>query len=801
SGGYYVIKLRVNTSIVGPYKLRDSYAHKLRDRYAYKLRAEYVSEFRDGYTIKLRADDFNAFRVGYLFQWDATGAAMSLDPCSGNNQTTPPQVQSAFEVLGLKKPEEMRNNPDQAERFIAALSGEKRSIPTWSGQPGSLRTWLKLLAHWESETTTPKHKWGIRLYQSFAESSEPHKIADQVDLANVLSEKGYSMILTAIVQKYKPFLDVAAPAAIDHFLFAGERQRGQAFATFIAQKEVARQEMEQYLQEKLNDQVAGRVLLRQAGLTEFQRELLALKDLSPLLTFQQVASLLRPLDRPDMIAQAANAALGSQAAKHYPVIREEEEGGEEDGEDYDGENGDYGEEDEEFDDEFHEAQDEESLWFEDKEYDEEEACYIQAYHSAYQDVRKDLQARRKERGFIQRRKDPRGQGQRGSHKSQGRGRSSAGRGAFASRKGESRMVRGGMEDLRARTRCFNCQELGHFARDCPLVQNNGKGKGASSSASQKTGKATGSFIVCRGVGATTATSTFVTSRASLQVFAGVSVHSGCALVDTAAEDAVVGTNALEAMRRELLRHGLQPKMIEERCTPCAGIGGAAKSVGIIDIPTSVAGVLGLVRFTILEDSKDFETPPLLPISYLEAIKAIIDLDKGEVRLPNGQATPMTRLPSGHRSVNIMNFGHTPCELPAELCDSEGRDPFRVPVIATTISGGGDREAADAKSGDAAQCVDQRNHLRKAVNDMARDKAAREQFSYTDMEQVLAKIPEYRRPKARAVMQPTGPKPGRMLLGLYAHGKFKGISNDTKEYTELCKYVNSWIKSKADASFT
>jgi len=82
--------------------------------------------------------------------------------------------------------------------------------------------------------------------------------------------------------------------------------------------------MEQYLQAKLNDYVAGRVLLRQAGLTEFQRELLALKDLSPLLTFEQVSSLLRPLDRPDMIAQAANAALGSQAAKHDPGMREEE---------------------------------------------------------------------------------------------------------------------------------------------------------------------------------------------------------------------------------------------------------------------------------------------------------------------------------------------------------------------------------------------------------------------------------------------------------------------------------------------
>ena len=515
----------------------------------------------------------------------AAGLAATLDPCSGT-QHPPVQVQSAFEVLGLKQPSEARS-ADQAERFIAALSGEKRSIPTWSGQPGSLRTWLKLLAHWESETTTPKHKWGIRLYQSFAESSEPRKIADQVELSNVLSERGYGLILTAIIQKYKPFLDVAAPAAIDQFLFAGERQRGQSFATFVAQKEVARQEMEQYLQTKLNDHVAGRVLLRQAGLTEFQRELLGLKDLNPLLTFSQVASLLRPLDRPDMIAQAANAALGSQAAKHFPVIREEEHPDEDEVEEDEDKISGF---DEILDEDEDGEPDDDSIWFEDREYDEDEALYVQAYHTAYQDVRKDLQARRKERGFVQRRRDPRGtapRNPRGRSFGNGRGKSS-GRGRSGSRpKGEARgerMVRGGVDDLRARTRCFNCQELGHFVRECPL-KGSGKGSGKPTKS--------GSFIVCRGMGNTTATTTFVTARSSLHIYAGVTVRHGWALVDTAAEDAVVGTTALQDMRQELLRHGLQPKMIEETSTPCAGIGGAAKSIGIIDIPTSVAGILGL----------------------------------------------------------------------------------------------------------------------------------------------------------------------------------------------------------------
>ena len=55
--------------------------------------------------------------------------------------------------------------------------------------------------------------------------------------------------------------------------------------------------------------------------------------------------------------------------------------------------------------------------FEDREYDESEAIYIQAYHSAYADVRRDLRDRRKERGFVKRRPSGRsgkGRGRQGA---------------------------------------------------------------------------------------------------------------------------------------------------------------------------------------------------------------------------------------------------------------------------------------------------------------------------------------------------------------------------------------------------
>jgi hypothetical protein len=118
-------------------------------------------------------------------------------------------------------------------------------------------------------------------------------------------------------------------------------------------------------------------------------------------------------------------------------------------------------------------------------------------------------------------------------------------------------------------------------------------------------------------------------------------------VDTAAEDAVIGSKAMALMDSELAKFGLRSVAVNgPRPTPCAGIGGQAVIHSVRDVPTSVAGIHGILRFTVLQDT-EFETPPLLLVSYLGAIHAIIDLGKGVLHTPDGHRTDMTRLPSGH----------------------------------------------------------------------------------------------------------------------------------------------------------
>ena len=382
-----------------------------------------------------------------------------LDQTAGPSAS--PQVSSAFEMLG-KSPATatqvngVSNEETMMKALIAALSGDRKLLPSWNGNVETLRAWLQL-SLWELDNNLPKSRWGLKLMQSFAEGSAPRKIAETIDIPTLTSDAGYGAILSAILAKYSPFLEAAGPAAVETFFYGCERAKNESFSTYVAAKEVALQEMESHLGERLPAKIAGRILLRHAGLNDTQREAMAVKYNS-MLTFEQVATALRPLDRPE--------ALVTKVSKTYAVVRSEDET-----EGYEEAEGEDDEEELQRDEEDSGPESDGNgnlayLMFDtNEEFTEEEVAYIYAYNSAYKDVRRELQARRKGRQFFKPRggviKKGKNKGNKGQSKEKGSSNS------FRSGQGRGKGSRGTPEELMAKTRCFSCGQLGHMSRECP----------------------------------------------------------------------------------------------------------------------------------------------------------------------------------------------------------------------------------------------------------------------------------------------------------------------------------------------
>ena len=84
-----------------------------------------------------------------------------------------------------------------------------------------------------------------------------------------------------------------------------------------------------------------------------------------------------------------------------------------------------------------------------------------------------------------------------------------------------------------------------------------------------------------------------------------------------------------------------------------GIGGKAKVLGKVEMPSGMGGVNGIVKCIVLDSPG---VPPLTPVSLLKQVGAVIDLNSNTMDLKKIETTTTLRaLPSGHAAHKLTQF--------------------------------------------------------------------------------------------------------------------------------------------------
>ena len=84
-----------------------------------------------------------------------------------------------------------------------------------------------------------------------------------------------------------------------------------------------------------------------------------------------------------------------------------------------------------------------------------------------------------------------------------------------------------------------------------------------------------------------------------------------------------------------------------------GIGGKAKVLGKVEMPSGMGGVNGTVKFSVVDSPG---VPPLTPVSLLKQVGAVIDLNSNTMDLKKIETTTTLRvLPSGHVVHKLTEF--------------------------------------------------------------------------------------------------------------------------------------------------
>ncbi|OLP94116.1 DNA topoisomerase 3-alpha [Symbiodinium microadriaticum] len=555
---------------------------------------------------------------------------------------------------------------------------DREPPPTFDGRnpDKAFPRWLKELELWKFETEIPKEKWGVKVFRQLQGSAKA--VADSMSFEELACEKGLDNLMKILKEHYDPHLQVSLPKAFEEAIYGEIRASRESFSDYVIRCEHNFKELERQ-GVKLHELVVGYVMFRHANLTDVQ-EAQMLTWGSEKYDRKTVIENLRKLDKGVFDVKRKNTAY------LLDVDEVENEGEPNDATEV------YAQNDEVTDSDG----DEDYVYIGEDDlkevYDEE---HIMEALATYQDVRRSLREQKTNRGFY-----PSGKGSSSAKGGKGRGKGFGKSKPVLDFKGRSREpmkfgkqgTKVHIDLLKLRTKCARCGAIGHWARECKNAPDERgraslSNKSPSASVSSPSTRS-GFFVETSGdhrenvlfaenesVSFMSYLPTFGRVLSSVlnkgkaeqdlrpeppESFVGVTTRAGEGVVDTAAQDGLVGKAALLELTSMLRDYGLQIRWNHKKQAQASGIGGKAKVIGIAEIPVGIAGVNGLLEATVVQEN----VPLLLPIRMLKQLRAVVDLDGDKLQLKAyGVETSMHPMPSGHMAVSVTEFAPEGWSLP------------------------------------------------------------------------------------------------------------------------------------------
>ena len=515
----------------------------------------------------------------------------------------------------------------------------------------------------------------------------------------ITADDGYKIIVGLIEDAHEYLKDQRLEQAFDEAIFRGRRDRGQTLTTFLTAKKAAFAELRtqglDLLATRAGRHLLGHLILRQGSFTQDQRQRLKVVT-NGSIDYQEIEVAIQKIfgDKLDDGNDGTSTPRRWRSASYW-------ESG------Y-GEDADYDDEDAwDYEDQTYAAVDDDNIdVFEDllniNDKDEVQMTFMQEIPMVMdemealdtvggnlEEIYYETQQRLSQRG--------KGKGKKGKGKGNaktfgsvdsypgfGKGKGGGGylehrRQLQASRTGRGYekpwMVRQGtrhsLSEIKSRTRCHQCKQVGHWSRECPQRGRSNAPRSNASVSSTSTSMSTGFFTqpprLANFGHSLQEFDQFLTTaepqneQYKERQFCGLSFcflntqkSEGTALVDTAAQHGLVGIQTLQHHDLFLQhRFGLQVQWSHESGGTVRGVCGAEETTKIAYVPIGLGGKSGVLRVQVVPG----DIPFLLPAYFLSDLGAVIDMKHATIMYMNlGIKQNMRRLHTGHVSVSIVEFG-------------------------------------------------------------------------------------------------------------------------------------------------